>query len=99
MVLIVIFVKKFNDYKKKNNKANFYNISFSEGIDLNLLEVVADQKIDKLERNKNLKSLVSNSQNSEIVYQLAFQNRVELDEVKNEINDLESVKKIDVSYL
>ena len=99
MVLIVIFVKKFNDYKKKNNKANFYNISFSEGIDLNLLEVIADQKIEKLERNKNLKSLVSNRQNSEIIYQLAFQSRVELDEVKNEINDLESVKKIDVSYL
>jgi len=99
MVLIVIFVKKFNDYRKSKNKPNFYNISFSEGVDLNLLEVVAGQKIEKLERNKNLKSLVSNNQNKEIVYQLAFQNRFELDEVKNEINDLESVKKIDVSYL
>jgi len=98
-ILILIFLKIFNQYKISNKKDSFYNISFNEGIDLHQLEIVAKNKILIIEENKSLKSIVYDSENKEYFYRLAFQDIDSLNDLKKKIELLDSIKKIDVSYL
>jgi len=98
-ILILIFLKIFNQYKISNKKDSFYNISFNEGIDLHQLELVAKNKILIIEENKSLKSIVYDSENKEYFYRLAFQDINSLNDLKKKIELLDSIKKIDVSYL
>jgi len=98
-ILILIFLKIFNQYKISNKKDSFYNISFNEGIDLHQLELVAKNKILIIEENKSLKSIVYDSENKEYFYRLAFQDIDSLNDLKKKIELLDSIKKIDVSYL
>jgi len=94
-VVILISLKLIN----KNKKENFYNISFNEGVDLNQVEIVSSKKIDLIEKNKNLKSLINNTEKGDYIYRLAFQDKDELKKFKNEIETLESIKKIDVNFI
>ena len=94
-VVILISLKLIN----KNKKENFYNISFNEGVDLNQVEIISSKKIDLIEKNKNLKSLINNTEKGDYLYRLAFQDKDELKKFKNEIETLESIKKIDVNFI
>lgn len=98
-VVILISLKLINNYRKDKKKENFYNISFSEGIDLNQIEIISSDKIESIEINKNLKSLIYNSKTSEYLYRLAFQDRESLTQFQKEIENLKSIKKIDVNYI
>lgn len=98
-VVILISLKLINNYRKGAKKENFYNISFSEGIDLNQLEIVSSDKIEIIEDNKNLKSLIYNSETGEYLYRLAFQDKETLKDFQSEIENLKSIKKIDVNYI
>ena len=98
-VVILISLKLINNYRKGAKKENFYNISFSEGIDLNQLEIVSSDKIAIIEDNKNLKSLIYNSETGEYLYRLAFQDKETLKDFQSEIENLKSIKKIDVNYI
>ena len=98
-VVILISLKLINNYRKDKKKENFYNISFSEGIDLNQIEIISSDKIESIEINKNLKSLIYNSQTNEYLYRLAFQDRESLTQFQKEIENLKSIKKIDVNYI
>ena len=98
-VVILISLKLINNYRKGAKKENFYNISFSEGVDLNQLEIVSSDKIAIIEDNKNLKSLIYNSETGEYLYRLAFQDKETLKDLQNEIENLKSIKKIDVNYI
>jgi hypothetical protein len=94
-VIILISLKLVNKLKKDN----FYSISFNEGIDLNQIEILSSQKIELIEKNDNLKSFIQNSETGDFLYRLAFQEKVILNDFKKEIENLESIKKIDVNYL
>ena len=98
-VVILISLKLINNYRKDKKKENIYNISFSEGIDLNQIEIISSDKIESIEINKNLKSLIYNSQTNEYLYRLAFQDRESLTQFQKEIENLKSIKKIDVNYI
>lgn len=98
-VIILISLKLINNYRNKVKKANFYNISFSEGVDLNQVEIVSSSKIEAIEENKNLKSLIHNSDTGEHLYRLAFQDKETLKDFKKEIENSKSIKKIDVNYI
>ena len=98
-VVILISLKLINNYRKDKKKENFYNISFSEGIDLNQIEIISSDKVESIEINKNLKSLIYNSQTNEYLYRLAFQDRDSLTQFQKEIENLKSIKKIDVNYI
>ena len=97
-VVILISLKLINNYRK-DKKRKFYNISFSEGIDLNQIEIISSDKVESIEINKNLKSLIYNSQTNEYLYRLAFQDRESLTQFQKEIENLKSIKKIDVNYI
>jgi hypothetical protein len=98
-VAILICLKLINESRKNSKKDNFYNISFNEGVDLNQIEVSSSEKIDLIENNNNLKSLIQNSETRDYFYRLAFQDKETLNEFKKEIENLKSIKKIDVNYI
>ena len=98
-VVILISLKVFNNIQKKNNKKSFYNVSFNEGLELNQIEVISSKKIDVIENNNNLKSVLNDNESNDYIYRLVFEDKIELQNFKNEIENLEGLKKIDVSYI
>ena len=98
-ILIIYFLKYLQKYLNKNDGRSFYNISFNEGIEYNQIEIISSLKIDIIENNKNLKSLIHNSESNEYCYRLSFENRDQLDNFKNEIDGIDGIKKKDVSYI
>ena len=98
-VVILIALKVFNNIQKKNNNKAFYNISFNEGIELNQIEIISSKKIDLIENNNNLKSVLNDNENKDYVYRLVFEDKIELQNFKNEIENIDGLKKIDVSYI
>ena len=98
-VVILISLKLINNYRKDSKKDNFYNISFSEGVDLNQVEIISSDKIEIIEENKNLKSLIYNSETGDYLYRLAFQDKETLKDFQKEVENLKSIKKIDVNYI
>ena len=98
-VVILIALKVFNNIQKKNNNKLFYNISFNEGLELNQIEIISSKKIDLIEKNNNLKSVLNDNENKDYIYRLVFEDKVELQNFKNEIENIDGLKKIDVSYI
>ena len=98
-VVILIALKVFNNIQKKNNNKSFYNISFNEGLELNQIEIISSKKIDLIENNNNLKSVLNDNENKDYVYRLVFEDKIELQNFKNEIENIDGLKKIDVSYI
>ena len=98
-VVILIALKVFNNIQKKNNNKSFYNISFNEGLELNQIEIISSKKIDLIENNNNLKSVLNDNENKDCIYRLVFQDKIELQNFKNEIENIDGLKKIDVSYI
>ncbi len=98
-VVILITLKVFNNIQKKNNNKSFYNISFNEGLELNQIEIISSKKIDIIENNNNLKSVLNDNENKDYIYRLVFEDKVELQNFKNEIENIDGLKKIDVSYI
>ena len=88
-VFILIALKVFNNIQKKNNNKAFYNISFNEGIELNQIEIISSKKIDLIEKNNNLKSVLNDNENKDYIYRLVFEDKIELQNFKtNAFNDL-----------
>ena len=98
-VVILIALKVFNNIQKKNNNKLFYNISFNEGLELNQIEIISSKKIDLIEKNNNLKSVLNDNENKDYIYRLVFEDKIELQNFKNEIENMDGLKKIDVSYI
>ncbi len=98
-ILIIYSLKYLQKYLNKNDGRSFYNISFNEGIEYNQIEIISSLKIDIIENNKNLKSLIHNSESNEYCYRLSFENRDQLDNFKNEIDRIDGIKKKDVNYI
>ena len=98
-VVILITLKVFNNIQKKNNNKSFYNISFNEGLELNQIEIISSKKIDLIEKNNNLKSVLNDNENKDYIYRLVFEDKIELQNFKNEIENIDGLKKIDVSYI
>ena len=97
--VILVLLKLINNYRIKSNKNSFYNISFSEGIEFNQLEIVSSSKVGIIEENENLKSIVFDQENNEYLYKMAFDNKETLNSFKKNIENLEIIKKIDVNYI
>jgi hypothetical protein len=96
-ILILVVIKIVQNIYKKYNK-RFYNISFSEGIEFNTIELSASKKIIQAEEHKNLKKIIFDS-NDGYTYLLNFENLNELHSFKKEIEANELVKKIDLSIV
>ena len=77
-----------NFFKLFDRKA--YEISFSEGNEVNILEISSASKLEFLDNNKNIKSFNFDSDNNEWSYKIIFNKR---DEVNDLISKLENIDK------
>lgn len=89
--LIQIIYKKFN--------RSFYISSFNEGLDLNIIEISARDKVEILENNENLRNIIFQKDTNEIFYRLGFENKNELNKLKNKIETDNNINKIDITYV
>ena len=97
-IVIIVGVRLVQKISKQYNKS-FYNTSFNEGIALNSIEVHSKEKIDIIEKNKNLKNIISQPDQNEFIYRLAFEDKEQLEVFKKEIEEIKSIKKIDVNFI
>ena len=74
-------------------------MSFNEGVDLNIIEIQSNEKIQTLEENINLKNIITLTSEKEFFYRLGFENKNELNELKNKIENNKNIKKIDINYV
>ena len=95
---VIFGIKIVQKIYKRFNKS-FYNTSFNEGINHNLIEVHSSKKIDIIESNANLKNIINLTDKNEFIYRLSFENKKELQKLKEDLEKLENIKKIDVNYV
>ena len=95
-VLIIFFVKIFQNFLKKYGKA-FYSSSFNEGSSTNTIEIVARNKISLVEDSNFLVSSFDNNSEKNIIYRLSFENKDELKNFKNNLNE-KDIEKINIIY-
>jgi len=95
---VLFGVKLIQIISKKYNKS-FYNLSFNEGVSLHMLEVHSSEKIEIIEKNKNLKAIVAQPAQNEFVYRLAFENKKQLESLKEQLEKIKNIKKIDINYI
>jgi len=99
VVLAIIFgVKLVQKIAKKYNKT-FFTLSFNEGVSLNMLEVHSSEKIDIMEKSENIKVIIKHPDQNQFVYRLAFENKQQLDLVKEQLEKIKNIKKIDINYI
>ena len=61
---------------------------------LNSIEVFSKKEIKFLEDNKNLINFMNDKNSNEYVYKLTFENKKDLIELKNKLNEVESIIRI-----
>ena len=98
IIAVLVGVKLLQIISKKYNKS-FYIASFNEGASLHLLEVHSSQKIEIIEKNQNLKNNINLPGQNEFLYRLAFENKKQLDALKEQLEKIENIKKIDINYV
>ena len=102
LVLVIVFTiisaKIIQVIFRKYNRS-FYTMSFNEGVDLNIIEIQSNEKIQTLEENINLKNIITLTSEKEFFYRLGFENKNELNELKNKIENNKNIKKIDINYV
>ena len=96
-ILIIFTVKIVQKIYQKFGKS-FYNVSFNEGIALNSMEIFAKEKIDLIEKDSNLTTLLDNSAEGEIIYRLVFENKNLLQLFKKKIEGLKGITKININF-
>ena len=96
-ILVILFVKFLGNYFKSKGKS-FYNISFNEGIELNQIEITTSKKIEEIENHNNLKSIYNDNENNDYIYRLTFEDKNQLQNFKNKIENSDGLKKIDVNF-
>ena len=95
---IIVGVKLVQTISKKFNKS-FYNLSFNEGVSLHMIEVHSSEKIEMIEKSQNLKVIINLPNQNEFVYRLAFENKMQLESVKEQLEKIKGIKKIDINYI
>ena len=96
--IAIIFAVKIVQKIYQKFVKSFYNVSFNEGIALNSMEIFAKEKIDLIENDSNLTTLLDNSAEGEIIYRLAFENKNLLQLFKKKIERLKGITKININF-
>lgn len=96
IILVVFLTYYVNEYMQKNNK-NFFSLSFSEGEIINTLEVKFSKKIDENIDKTNLIEEIIDNENNEFIYKFGSRNKSEIENLKKELEKLET-KNIIINY-
>ncbi len=99
VLAVIIGVKIFQNFSKKRFNKPFYNLSFNEGVSLNMLEVHSSGPVAFIMKNENLKIEISEPDKNEYIYRLAFENKDQLKSIKEQLEKEKNIKKIDINYV
>ena len=97
--IIIIFVVKLVQKISIKYGRPFYKTSFNEGSALNSVEIFAKAKIDIAEKSDHLTNLFNDKISGEFVYRLSFENKKQLNEFKNKIQDLQNINKVNIDLV
>ena len=93
IIILVLFV--MSKIFKLRGK-NFFNISFSEGNPLSVLEIHSNSDIDLLDNSPLLASKVRN--NDEIIYELTSSNFTNLKAILNEVKKIDKINNYQLRF-
>ena len=91
------FSKTDTGYFKKIWKI-FYSLSFNEGVNTNIIEVISKNKSIFAEQSQNLSSFIFSKNDSQYIYRLSFNNKDELTKFKDKISKEKNIEKINMIY-
>ena len=83
-----IIAKKFN--------IHIFSLSFDEGNSNNIIEIEADKEIDFLIKNELLLQYVTDSDSQTFNYRLASRSRMDIEEIRSRVSQIDGVSNIDV---
>ena len=95
---LVIIVFKFFDNLFKEKGKKIFTFSFEEGNKANILLIKSRAKIESIENHFNLNEYYLNKMDKIYNYELIFESRNELNDLKKEIEGLEEIEDIQVRY-
>jgi hypothetical protein len=95
--LVIIIFKFFDNLFKKKGK-KIFSFSFEEGNKANTLLIKSRTKINSIENHLNLNEYYLNKMDKIYNYELIFESRNELNDLKKEIEGLEEIEDIQVRY-
>ena len=96
IAIIIIILVLFGFQKFLNLGENFFNISFSEGNPLSVLEIHSNSDIDILDNSSLLASKVRN--NDEIIYELTSSNFTNLKAILNEVKKIDKINNYQLRF-
>ena len=98
VILIILFLIEIIQlaYFKFNNE--FYTMSFSEGVELNVLEIETSNQVDVIEKSNFLKSFVQDYENKKCFYRLGFKNKTDLNKFKEQMRKHKNIDRIETTY-
>lgn len=97
-IIIIFAVKYIQIFSKKFDKS-FYTTSFNEGYSVNTMEIIATEKLEKVEESEFLKNITNDKINNEIAYRLSFESVGQINNFKKEIENLKNIKKINIDIV
>ncbi len=95
--LVIIIFKFFDNLFKKKGK-KIFSFSFDEGNRANTLSIQSKSKIEKIENHNNLNNYYFNKMNNVYNYELIFESKSELNNLKKDIEGLDEIDDIQVRY-
>ena len=99
VILTVIILIEIIQYFFNKFNADFYTMSFNEGIELNILELEATTPINLVEDSSYLKSYIYDKETKNYFYRLGFKNKSNLDFFKEELEKYKNINRIEVKYI
>ncbi len=99
LVLVIdatIIASYFFEIMAKKYNIHIFSLSFDEGNSNNIIEIVADREIDFLLKNELLLQYVTDSNSQAFHYRLASRSRMDIDEIRSKVSQIDGVSNIDV---
>ena len=96
-IIVIVLVKLIQDISKRFGKS-FYSLSFNEGVNTNIIEVISKNKSIFAEQSQNLSSFIFSKNDSQYIYRLSFNNKDELTKFKDKISKKKNIEKINMIY-
>jgi len=96
-IIVIVLVKLIQDISKRFGKS-FYSVSFNEGVNTNVIEVISKNKSIFAEQSQNLSSFIFSKNDGQYIYRLSFNNKDELTKFKDKISKEKNIEKINIVY-
>ena len=99
VILTVIILIEIIQYFFNKFNADFYTMSFNEGIELNILELETTKPISLIEDCSYLKSYIYDEETKIYFYRLGFKNKSNLDIFKEKLRKYKNINRVEVKYI